>query len=233
MVWRARKKNVRKRTTKKPRKYARRRAANTIVPRISTSRLGYPRDVVRILHYNDTFTLTSTGGALYEYLFRANSCYDPNLSGTGHQPYGFDQLAAFYNHYDVLSSVANITAVPTTISTGVSTVVGCYIADDSTAYTDYGTYIEARRGTYRITPPTNVGVAPVRFKSIFSAKKFFSRSRDKGETTAIVTANPTEEAIFHVWAQSSDRVSTGNQITFNINISFKVRFFEPKDIPAS
>lgn len=32
---------------------------------------------------------------------RLNSCVDPDYSYTGHQPLGFDQLAAFYNRYIV------------------------------------------------------------------------------------------------------------------------------------
>jgi hypothetical protein len=31
--------------------------------------------------------------------WRLNSLFDPNLTGTGHQPYGFDQLAALYQRY--------------------------------------------------------------------------------------------------------------------------------------
>lgn len=31
-----------------------------------------------------------------------NSCFDPDRSGVGHQPYGWDQIAALYNRYRVL-----------------------------------------------------------------------------------------------------------------------------------
>jgi hypothetical protein len=34
---------------------------------------------------------------------RLNSLVDPNATGTGHQPYGFDQLAAIYAKYRVLN----------------------------------------------------------------------------------------------------------------------------------
>jgi len=37
-------------------------------------------------------------------VFRANSLYDPNYTGGGHQPNGFDQLIAAYNHFTVISS---------------------------------------------------------------------------------------------------------------------------------
>lgn len=42
-----------------------------------------------------------TGRTGSEYAFRMNSLYDPDFTGTGHQPVGFDQLAAIYKIYRV------------------------------------------------------------------------------------------------------------------------------------
>lgn len=46
----------------------------------------------------------TASGALYYYQFRGNSVYDPDYTGTGTQPNGFDQWASFYNSYVVLGS---------------------------------------------------------------------------------------------------------------------------------
>jgi len=35
-------------------------------------------------------------------LFNMNSVFDPDRTGTGHQPYGYDQMASLYNRYRVL-----------------------------------------------------------------------------------------------------------------------------------
>lgn len=42
-----------------------------------------------------------TGYTGSQYVFRLNSLYDPNLTGVGHQPQGYDQMAQFYNTYRV------------------------------------------------------------------------------------------------------------------------------------
>lgn len=56
------------------------------------------------LRYTETFnfTLASTVGT--QQLFRLNSIFDPNSTGVGHQPYGYDQLSALYNRYRVLAA---------------------------------------------------------------------------------------------------------------------------------
>jgi len=39
-----------------------------------------------------------------ENAFSLNSLYDPDITGVGHQPYGFDQMAALYSNYIVESA---------------------------------------------------------------------------------------------------------------------------------
>lgn len=38
------------------------------------------------------------------YVYRANSLFDPNYTGTGHQPMGFDDLSRIYNKYSVIKA---------------------------------------------------------------------------------------------------------------------------------
>lgn len=43
------------------------------------------------------------------YRFRLNSLYDPDVTGTGHQPYQYDQLTAMYKNYIVKACYVDIT----------------------------------------------------------------------------------------------------------------------------
>lgn len=43
------------------------------------------------------------------YSFRLNSLFDPNYTGTGHQPYQFDQLTGIYNNYIVERTAFKVT----------------------------------------------------------------------------------------------------------------------------
>jgi hypothetical protein len=56
--------------------------------------------------------LTGTVGvAGAEQVFRLSSLYDPDFTNAGHQPYGFDQMAALYRKYLVRSVEFEITVV--------------------------------------------------------------------------------------------------------------------------
>jgi len=50
-----------------------------------------------VLRYHEDFTLNpGVAGSPSSYVFRSNSCFDPNVTGTGHQPRGYDQIMTMY-----------------------------------------------------------------------------------------------------------------------------------------
>jgi hypothetical protein len=67
-----------------------------------------PREVAT-LHYMDIFYDSLAAGAASIYTFRSNSIFDPDFTGTGHQPYGHDTLVALYNRYRVINLSWKIT----------------------------------------------------------------------------------------------------------------------------
>lgn len=62
-------------------------------------------DSVRVkLPFEQVLEPAPTLGSLYLYQYRGNSAYDPDYTGVGGQPTGFDQWSAFFNEYTVISS---------------------------------------------------------------------------------------------------------------------------------
>lgn len=62
-----------------------------------------PTEVDTVLTYSDSYGLTTgTAGVCgTEQVMNCGSVYDPDFSGTGHQPYGFDTYSALYKSYRV------------------------------------------------------------------------------------------------------------------------------------
>lgn len=54
------------------------------------------------LKYNTSISISTTTGIGNYHYFSMNSIFDPDVTGTGHQPYGHDTLAALYKKYKVL-----------------------------------------------------------------------------------------------------------------------------------
>jgi len=81
--------------------------ASLVVPSLRREvALGFPPRKRLTLRYADTYQFNSTTGSLTTQQIRVNSLYDPDGSGTGHQPRGFDQWCASagpYNRYRVLA----------------------------------------------------------------------------------------------------------------------------------
>lgn len=69
------------------------------------------KHIVR-LKYTEVIDWSPTTLQTLSQQYRLNSVYDPNVTGVGHQPYGFDQLAALFNHYRVFKCSWHVAFAP-------------------------------------------------------------------------------------------------------------------------
>lgn len=87
------------------RKIRRMRKRNYKTPRnlrvVKLPRQMWPQRVMAKLDYYDTIPIGNGVSTYAEYVFSMNSIYDPDVTGTGHQPRGRDQWANMYNKYIV------------------------------------------------------------------------------------------------------------------------------------
>lgn len=72
-----------------------------------SNRAVVPRRKFKNLYYHDTIAINDAGGD-FNYIFKVNSLFDPDLTGVGHQPRGLDQWAAFYRQYKVHAVKATV-----------------------------------------------------------------------------------------------------------------------------
>lgn len=196
-------KYVKKTTKKTPVKKRQFRGKTTINKTVVSAGLGFPKKMEMTHKYQGSVGLVGTSGVFAAHSFSCNSLYDPDATGTGHQPLYRDQMQNLYNHYVVIGSRAQISFIPTSGTYG-SAAVGCFINDDQTlTTTSFPAAIEQSIGKYKYVTYNNS--SPSSFSLNWSAKKVFGGSiLANTELQGTATTNPLEQQFFTVWAQSLD-----------------------------
>lgn len=161
----------------------------------------------------------------------ANGLFDPDISGTGHQPTGFDQLMAFYNHYTVTG--AKITATFSNTDDGNSSRVGIALLDSLSVLTDYRRYLESGNCSFSALAEKG-GNDSVTLTNVASVRKFQSVSNPTDDNTlaGTVSANPAEGMFFHLFAAPGN---TADALTVQVHyvVEYQVTFHGPINLAVS
>lgn len=186
------------------------------------------------MRYNTSAILDAPlGGLLTDYVIRANSVFDPDFTGVGSQPVGFDQMAAFYDHYTVIGAVIRATFLNQ--DSNDPQTVGIYVADVGTS--------EANRNKILSNPncrfttlggaASNRGVSTIVYK--LNPNKFLGIGSpiSNPNTRPQTTTNPTEQCFFHLFSAGIDGAANPSNVLVNITIDYTVVFTEPKKLDLS
>lgn len=205
---------------------------NTNVSRslVSVGRV-FPEKVRTVLRYAENNTNTVCAANNWNQVFyKANGLFDPADALGGHQPYGFDQYAAIYNHYHVYKSVATITfcnyaTVTPGFTFGINITPG---ASDSDAPQ---TKIEKQDGPKCYTWANTTDPIRVLTKT-WTAKRYFGTTSDNDKLSAAVTADPAELSHYCIWGANNDGAAA-HSFGIIVHIDYYVEFTEPKSLGGS
>lgn len=192
----------------------------------------FPAKLLLKLNYVDKYDLNpGTGGAISTQVIRCNDIYDPDYTGTGHQPMGRDEMMAFYNHYSVIG--AKVTARFCNNDSARSQFVGIYVSDSSTSETDYRVIMENNMGVCKYLEAFKGGGAKCTLSHKFSTKKFFSRSPlTNKDLIGSYGASPVEKAYFHIFATNLNGIDSDN-VECVVKIEYLVVLTSPKNLGLS
>jgi len=166
-----------------------------------------PRKVHVPVRYSEEITY-SPGGPDSEAVWQLSSTYDPNTSGTGHQPYGRDQLVTFYNRYRVSrsrfqfqfmntsSSPCTIVIVPSIYSTNIANADLCKEMPGAI----FGMVSGSTGGNPSLTLAASYDHARIsgRTKAQFETEETYS---------SIVSTSPSNKVFVHVYVHSSANIT--------------------------
>lgn len=222
----------------------RRRKRNLRRKRKAISRMplnGFPTTKRARLRYCETIWLDSGAGSLAYHNFGANCLFDPNITGIGHQPRGFDQWMAQYNKAYVVGSKISITPIITSTSNVTPGAFGVVVGDDPAAIAAYGDFDDLIESRAAGTSSRNYRMAGTIYRQNASANRvtrFYSARKHHGKIIGnphhqnTASTNPTEQTIFSVWQAAVGANNPGAQY-YQVTIDFLVVFKEPNHLSQS
>jgi len=191
----------------------------------------FPLQIQNTLVYNESVLFTVTLGAMQTWSFRANGMYDPNNTGTGHQPLYYDQLKEIYNHWVVIKSKATFRF--TCPSTGDKSLqIATCVDDDTAIVVTNPAFVAERKGAkFSMWNPAAGNPAPVHVAYYNAAAMFAGDPLSDQNQQGLAGSDPLEQALFHVCISDADATSFNMQV--NVQIEYDVVWSEIKSVSSS
>lgn len=133
-------------------------------------------------------------------LINLGSLFDPDTSGVGHQPLGFDQFAAIYEQYVVL--VVKFEVVVANFSNAQVVTAGVTISDSNVTQTDPRVLVENGGTDWRTLGFNGGNTAVQMFTGTVNLARVhgLTESQHISAHLSFMGANPSESVFLHVWA---------------------------------
>lgn len=214
------KKNYKGRRRNRRRQNKKNKPTTTIMKSIGVADMLYVK-----LNYVDTIKISNASLPYFTYVFRGNSLFDPDFTGTGHQPLYYDQYSLLYARYRVLASSIKLDVIN---NSGNGTMY--YVAEpntDTTGTTSVSVIYEQSRAS----APKIVSIAArlgSRMKRYASTRKVcgLTKSQLYDDTFAALTStNPGNVWYWNLLFESVDQ-STEVIGYFIIKITYYCQFFD-------
>lgn len=170
----------------------------------------------------------ATAGAGAYYTFSINNMYDPNFTGTGTQPIGYDQYSALYGRYRVLSARVEVFACN---RTAVPTRVGYYFSPQSTLPVDPNAWtVQNCTARQNMLGPNTGSNNVVRFEAKAHLPALFGITpneykSDQDFSAATGSTGPARLGFMHLWISSLAGVVAA--VDFTASIWFDTEWSNP------
>lgn len=183
------------------------------------------------MRYCETFTSTTGVAGVFPVpqAMSLNSLYDPDITGFGHQPYGYDQMTALYRRYLVSGVKVDITF---TDPSADGMVCGVMVQSSGAGGSLSGIQpaIIKEQPLSWICPINNTGSQVRHFRQYLPLPKIEGLKRvqwiaNQDQYGALVTASPTLQPTIQ-FAAASDAGSAGATLKCRIELTYYVRFYD-------
>lgn len=171
-------------------------------------------------------------GIMASHLFAWNGLYDPDITGVGHQPIGFDQLVGvMYDHYQVVRARAMVTF--SNQETSYQQVVTLSTQDTTTVSETLPTpLIENGRCKWAVLGVRDAGDSTKTLRINWDSREFFGSTSSDDQYKGNSSSNPTDIAYLRLTAAPQNAADTTN-VRALVVIEYDCLLTSPKQIAQS
>lgn len=173
-------------------------------------------------------TTIATSSGIGQYIFNLNSLFDPDRTGIGHQPYGYDTLSTMYNRYRVISCSYRVNQ--SSASTGTPVVIGAMPSNDQLiVFTNMGEMIENPRAKY-VAQNVGGGVTYLTGNSYIPALMGRNKAQYMADDQygSVVTGSPGELALLYLQTFNGFDGTNLGGIGLHVVLEFVVEWYDVK-----
>lgn len=199
---------------------------------------GFPMSKLTKLRYSEEISIDAVTSA-QTYSFLANGLYDPNVTGTGHQPMNYDTWQSVYDHYTVIGSKINVRWIPNVTTNALPGIMGIALTDDGTLTSGQSLQYLIEQKLVSVNKHVIGIVSSGKYSQVtktFSAKKFFGKPNNTmigdDEYRGSSATNPNEKAYFEVFVVPVGGDNPGD-FSLIVTIDYIAVWTEPKKGVAS
>jgi hypothetical protein len=142
-----------------------------------------------------------------------NSAFDPDSTGTGHQPLYYDTYSSVYDQYAVISAKIKVTFLSNATTSGM--IFGGVVDDDTSSSSTYQTLCEQTTSTHMMLSNATGSDSRRTITINWNAKDHLGIDPYASETyKTAVGVNPTETSTLIIFAKPADGSSTTTSLVF-------------------
>lgn len=205
-----------------------RQSSNRSITTIQSPRNGFinPR-CLSTFKYNQTISFTVASAAAGQNVFKLNGMFDPDTTGTGHQPYGFDQMLNIYQRYVVLRTRVIVSFSPSSDRLMVGITAASTV---TTSVTDLATFSLAAESPHSQSKALSFGGGPPAvMRASYATNLLLGTTRTQMMADDLfqgtTSTDPTNLTVLTVYWYNA----AGGSITSSVNVClwYEAMLFDP------
>lgn len=197
---------------------------------------GIPNCKVVKMPFHQYVELDPAAGLTAQHTFRPNSIYDPDYTGTGHQPRGHDEWSLMYTKYEVYRCEMKATFHN---ESAIDRYIIAIEIDDDTLYESSVEGVMENQQNKRLSilrPLGNPG-STMTLKKTWTQRKFLcnGKMRDPDLDIAAFGANPLRSPVpqFRILCRPFNNSKDLQTLPCTVELVYYCRLYDRKELPQS